>query len=73
MKELANLNIRISRVQREYFEQAAEIAGFKSLSDFILSAASEKADAIMQNQHNWLSSENDRKTFFNAILESSCS
>ena len=68
MKELINLNIRISHVQREYFEQAAEIAGFESLNDFILAAASEKADIIMQNQHTWLSSENDRKTFFNAIV-----
>lgn len=68
MEELTNLNIRISRVQREYFELAAEIAGFKSLSDFLLAAASEKADAIMQKQHNWLASENDKKTFFNAIV-----
>jgi hypothetical protein len=32
MKEFINVNIRISRVQREYFEEAAEIAGFKSLN-----------------------------------------
>jgi uncharacterized protein (DUF1778 family) len=68
MKEFINVNIRISRVQREYFEEAAEIAGFKSLNDFILVAVSEKADTIMQNQHNWFASENDKQTFFNAIV-----
>ncbi len=34
----------------------------------MLAAACEKADAIMQKQHTWLSSENDKKTFFNAIV-----
>jgi len=42
MEDLINVDIRISRVQREYFEQAAEIGGFKSLSDFMFAAASEK-------------------------------
>jgi uncharacterized protein (DUF1778 family) len=68
MKKLANVNIRISRVEREYFEQAAKIAGFESLNDFILAAVFEKADTIMQKQHNWFASENDKKTFFNAIV-----
>lgn len=68
MEKLINVNIRFSRAQREYFEQGAEIAGFKSLGDFIVAAASEKADAIMQKQHDWLSSEKDLKSFFNAIV-----
>jgi len=49
MKELINVNIRITRPQREYFEQAAEIAGFESLNDFILAAASEKADTLCKS------------------------
>jgi uncharacterized protein (DUF1778 family) len=29
---------------------------------------SEKANAIMEKHNNWLSSENDRKIFFHALL-----
>jgi uncharacterized protein (DUF1778 family) len=66
--ELARLDLRIPRKQKAYFEQALEIGGFRSLTDFIISAVSEKAEAIMEKHNNWLSSENDRKIFFNALM-----
>jgi hypothetical protein len=42
MNKFITLDIRVSRTQKEYFEQAAEIGGFQSLTDFLLTAASEK-------------------------------
>jgi Uncharacterized protein conserved in bacteria len=60
--------LRISRKQKDYFEKVLEIGGFRSLTDFLITAASEKADAIMEKHNNWLSSENDKKTFFDALL-----
>lgn len=66
--ELTRLDLRISRKQKDYFEQVLEIGGFRSLTDFLISAASEKAEAIMEKHNNWLSSENDRKNFFNALV-----
>jgi uncharacterized protein (DUF1778 family) len=66
--ELARLDLRIPRKQKDYFEQALKIGGFRSLTDFIISAVSEKAEAIMEKHNNWLSSENDRKIFFNALM-----
>ena len=67
-RELSRLDLRIPREQKDYFEQALEIGGFRSLTDFIISAASEKAEIIMEKHNNWLSSENDRKVFFNALV-----
>ena len=61
-------SLRISRRQRDLLEQAAKIGGYKSLNDFVLAATSEKAEAIMKKHLSWLSSENDRKLFFNALL-----
>lgn len=69
-RELTRLDLRISRKQKDYFEQAREIGGFRSLTDFIISAVSEKAETIMVKHNNWLSSENDRKIFFNALVNS---
>lgn len=67
-KELARLDLRIPRKQKDYFEQALEIGGFRSLTDFVIRAVSEKAEAIMEKHNNWLSSEDDRKVFFNALV-----
>ena len=66
--DLTRLDLRIPRKQKDYFEQALQIGGFRSLTDFIISAVSEKAEAIMEKHNNWLSSEHDRKTFFNALI-----
>lgn len=66
--EQSRLDLRIPRKQKEYFQQALEIGGFRSLTDFIISAASEKAEAIMEKHNNWLASESDRKLFFNALV-----
>lgn len=60
--------IRLSRKEKEYFERAAELGGFQSLTDFFITAATEKADAIMEKHNFWLSSENDRRIFFNALI-----
>lgn len=67
-KEVSRLDLRIPRKQKDYFEQALEIGGFRSLTDFVISAVSEKAEAIMEKHNNWLSSENDRNVFFNALI-----
>ena len=66
--ETTRLDLRISQKQKNYFEQALKIGGFRSLTDFLISAASEKAEAIMVKHNNWLASENDRKIFFESLL-----
>lgn len=67
-QESTRLDLRMSRKQRDLFEQAAEIGRYKSLNDFGLAAAFEKANAIMQKHNAWLSSENDQKIFFDTLL-----
>ena len=66
--EMTRLDLRISQKQKSAFEQVLDLGGFRSLTDFLISAASEKAEAIMEKHNNWLSSENDRKIFFDALL-----
>lgn len=65
---LNTIRINLSRKQMDYFAQAAELGGFKSLADFFLTAASKKAEVIMGKRNAWLSSETDRKIFFNALI-----
>lgn len=65
---MTRLDLRLSREQKNYFEQVQEIGGFRSLTDFVITAVSEKADAIMEKHNKWLASENDRKIFFEALM-----
>jgi uncharacterized protein (DUF1778 family) len=67
-KSLSRLDLRISREQKKHFEEVLTLGGFRSLTDFLISAASEKAEAIMDKHKNWLLSESDRKTFFAALM-----
>jgi uncharacterized protein (DUF1778 family) len=66
--EMTRLDLRISQKQKSLFEEALELGGFRSLTDFLISAAAEKAEAIMEKHNNWLASENDRKIFFDALV-----
>lgn len=66
--EMTRLDLRIPRKQKDLFEHASEMGGYHSLTDFLISAATEKAEAIMEKHTNWLASENDRQLFFNALL-----
>jgi uncharacterized protein (DUF1778 family) len=66
--EITRLALRITQKQKRTFEQAVELGGFRSLPDFLISAALEKAEAIIKKHDNWLTSERDRKIFFDALL-----
>jgi uncharacterized protein (DUF1778 family) len=58
----ARFDARLTKSQKEFFELAARISGFKSLSEFVIHSTQqvEKHNAI-------LTSEKDRKAFFDAL------
>jgi uncharacterized protein (DUF1778 family) len=56
MSALKTISIKLLRSQRDYFERASDIGGYRSLSDFMIAAAAEKGEAIIQKHNAWLSS-----------------
>ena len=64
----ARFDAKLPKWQKEKFERAASIAGFRNLTEFVLSAVSEKAEDIIEKHNTILSTERDRKVFFEAIL-----
>lgn len=54
--------------QKAYFEQAAEIGGFRTLTEFVFSSAQEKADEILERHKALLQTQRDRDIFFSALL-----
>jgi uncharacterized protein (DUF1778 family) len=62
------LELRLPRQKKEYFEEAAALGGFKSLSDFILDSAKQMADKIAEEHSKILATEKDRKIFFDTLM-----
>jgi uncharacterized protein (DUF1778 family) len=62
---------RLPQEQKLYFEKAAQLGGYRSLTDFILSTAMEKAGKIISESEQVIASQRDSEVFFNAILQQS--
>ncbi|OKS84560.1 type II toxin-antitoxin system TacA family antitoxin [Mucilaginibacter polytrichastri] len=67
----ARFDAKIPKVQKELFEYAASLGGFRTLTDFIINAVQEKASAIIQEHNTIIASEKDREIFFNALMNPS--
>lgn len=65
------INARVPKEQKKHFERAAQVGGFRSLTDFILDAAQQKADAIIREHHTILATERDQQIFFREITNPS--
>lgn len=66
--ETARFDTKLPKSQKEFFEYAASIGGFRSLTEFIIRSAEEKANEIIKKRDSFLQSEKDREVFFDAIL-----
>lgn len=64
----ARFDTRLSKEQKLIFEKAALLGGYRSLSDFIILTAQEKARKIIQESETILASEKDSELFFNALM-----
>jgi uncharacterized protein (DUF1778 family) len=59
---------RISEAQKVLFEKAAGLGGYRTLTDFLISSAQEKANEIIEHHQAVLISLRDQATFFDAII-----
>lgn len=70
IKEPARFNARLTKEQKKFFEKAAELGGYRSLTDFVILTVQEKAKEIVQESEQIIASERDSQIFFDAILNS---
>ncbi|WP_294284686.1 DUF1778 domain-containing protein [uncultured Chryseobacterium sp.] len=69
VKEHARFDARLSKEQKEFFEKAASLGGFRSLTDFVIMTVQEKAKEIIQEKERIIASEKDSRIFFEAITK----
>jgi uncharacterized protein (DUF1778 family) len=68
VKAEARFDARLTRDQKELFEEAARIKGFKSLSEFVIYTTQEAATMIIEKHKAILVSEKDKNIFFDAMV-----
>ncbi|UOE41828.1 DUF1778 domain-containing protein [Chryseobacterium suipulveris] len=66
----ARFDTRLSQEQKDAFEKASVLGGFRNFSDFVITAIQEKADKIFEENERILASEKDNELFFEAIFDS---
>ena len=64
----ARFDAKIPKIQKELFEYAASLGGYRTLTDFVINAVQEKANAIIQEHNTIIASEKDREIFFDALI-----
>lgn len=63
----ARFNARLPKEQKEFFERAAYLGGYRNLTDFIFKVAQDKAKEIISENEKIIASERDSQIFFDAI------
>jgi uncharacterized protein (DUF1778 family) len=66
-KEQARFDTRLPKAQKQFFEKAAILGGYRNLTDFIILTVEEKAKKIIKEKERIIASERDSEIFFDAI------
>ena len=70
-QEKTRFDGQLTLEQKRRFEQAAKLGGFRTLTSFVFSSASKKADEIIKQHETFLTSEKDKEVFFKALMNPS--
>lgn len=66
-KEQTRFDARLPKEQKLFFEKAASLGGFRSLTEFVILAVQEKSKQIIEEKERIIASERDSKIFFEAV------
>lgn len=66
--EKARFDTRLPKEQKEFFELAANLGGFRNLTDFIIYSVQQQASKIIESNKAILASKKDQEIFFDAIM-----
>jgi uncharacterized protein (DUF1778 family) len=67
----ARFDTRLSKDQKELFEYAASLGGFRNLTEFVISSTQSVANEIIEKHNAILASKRDQELFFNALIHPS--
>jgi uncharacterized protein (DUF1778 family) len=65
---MTRFDTRISVEMKELFEYAAEVGGYKTLTEFVIFSVKQQAEKIIEKHNTILASQKDQEIFFKAIM-----
>jgi uncharacterized protein (DUF1778 family) len=68
VSEKARFDTRLSREQKELFEYAASLGGFRTLTEFVIHSAQQEAQKIVEEHDRVIASNRDKEIFFDALM-----
>jgi uncharacterized protein (DUF1778 family) len=67
--EKSRFDTRLPKEQKEFFEYAAHLGGFRNLTDYMINVLMEKSTLIVEKHNAILVSKKDKEIFFDAITK----
>ena len=65
--EKSRFDTRLLKEQKELFQYAANLGGFRTLTEFVIFSVQQEAGNIIEKYNSILASRKDQEIFFNAI------
>ena len=65
----ARFDTRLPKEQKDLFEYAAQLGGFRNLTDYVINVLMEKSTMIIEKHNTILVSKRDQEVFFYAITK----
>jgi len=66
----ARFDTRLSLEQKQFFERAAMLGGYRNLTDFVILTVQKKAKEIIEERERVLASQKDKEIFFDNLVNS---
>ena len=67
-QEKARFDTRLPREQKQFFERAAMLGGYRNLTDFVIATVQNKAKEIIEEREKIIASQRDKEIFFKFLL-----
>lgn len=64
----ARFDTRLTLEQKQFFERAAILGGYRSLTDFVILTVQNKAKEIVSEQEQIIASQHDKEIFFDSLI-----
>jgi uncharacterized protein (DUF1778 family) len=67
-QNIARFDTRLSLDQKQFFERAAILGGYRNLTDFVITTVQNKAKEIVKEREQIIASQRDNELFFDSLL-----
>lgn len=67
-QDKARFDTRLPLEQKEFFEKAAILGGYRNLTDFVIVTVQNKAKEIIEEREQIIASQKDKEIFFDSLV-----